>query len=156
MDFITGGKYARYEAGLNGFKYCASLHVEHPSMTCTEITDSLGIPPDTCHEKGAKRRRPDGSELQSVWESADWRMDLKLEDRLSLDEFVQSLTTRLATCREALQKIHDTGGRICCFVGIFADGLCDTEFPCELLSSLGELKIDLRLDFYGPQNSPPS
>jgi hypothetical protein len=52
MDFTTGEKYARYEAGLNNFRYSASLHIEHSSMPPSAISECIGLIPERYHEKG--------------------------------------------------------------------------------------------------------
>ena len=64
--------------------------------------------------------------------------------------FLARLVNELAPAKDFLNQLADEGGETECFIGIFADRLCDQLFPPKLLSSLGQLAIGVRLDYYGP------
>jgi hypothetical protein len=65
-----------------------------------------------------------------------------------LTEFLERIATELSLAKAFLRRIHESGGKIECFIGLFAYSLCDQVYPAAVLHKLGELGIDLRLDFY--------
>jgi hypothetical protein len=73
---------------------------------------------------------------------------LAIESKCGFADFIARFTADFAGCKTALTEIHETGGRIDLYIELFAKGLCDDIIPCELLTQLGNLKVDLRLDYY--------
>lgn len=139
--------YARYQEGLNEFQYCASLNITHPSIVPDVISKTLDMTADRSSQAGEKRNR--NPEL--IHEFSKWQCSLPLEEGNSIATFLAILIKQLRSHRQFLCKLSDEGGSTECFIGIFVDRLCDQVYPHEVLQQLAELRIDLRLDIYGPK-----
>ncbi len=144
MDF----KRTRVKVGLLDFEYSASLIVLDRQLDPDVITQALRLAPRRCHRRGDARQTPAGTPLTGVYESGCWSVDLETRDGEDVSEFLSRLTEQLKPAKDFLRSIVDGGGEIECFVGLFATRLCDQVFPAELLTRLGQLGINLRLDYY--------
>jgi hypothetical protein len=132
-------KQAKYAEGLNEFSYCASLNVSHPSFDPATVSRGLGLQP-TRMTQGIPNRR---------YKPSVWTYELPVADGDDLPSFLYRLVELLTPHRSYLEELSDRGAEIECFVGIFADRLCDQIYPHALLAALAELRVNLRLDFYG-------
>lgn len=141
-------KYARYKAGMNDFKYCATLWINHPSINPTVISETLGIEPSEANQVGDKRLRNPERTYDRSW----WKREWSVVDGDSVAEFLRRMVSQLSPHQEFLKQLHSEDAKIECFVGIFVDQLCDQEYPHELLGQLAELHIDLRLDQYSSKD----
>ena len=141
---------------LNGFEYCASLHIEHPQLDPDVVSHTLKLAPRRTHRVGDAPQTPKGNALPGVYQTGCWSADLLTRDGEELAEFLTRITGDLDPAKEFLRRIVDEGGSIQCFIGVFANRCCDNLLPAKLLSTLGQLGIDLRLDFYGPENQSQS
>lgn len=137
-------KKAKHAAGLNSFEYCATLHILHPSINPEDVTACLGIEPSRTSGAGQTDRNIPGR----VYDFSHWMCELPVRDGDDLPTFLECVIALLSPHRGYLEHISDEGGEIECFIGIFADRLCDQSYPYELLASLAELRINLRFDFY--------
>ena len=142
-------KKAHYAAGLNDFTYSASLCIHHPNIHPDQITNELGLAPTVTHCPGEQRTTPKGTPLNGVWESSYWTAELDVIDGEDVSAFLSRLIDRLTPATDFLNQISKEGAQIECFLGLFATALCDQCIPAKRLSRLGQLNVDLRLDYYG-------
>ena len=141
--------YARYHEGLNDFKFCVSLHFSHPSANADSAFGDLGLSNDNAPIRGVLNRK-----IQSRFHGEFcWAWDLTPIDDENVPDFLERLIKLLMPLKFELQRLARDGGRMECFVGLFATRLCDQVFSHELMMSLAELKIDLRLDYYPSSES---
>jgi hypothetical protein len=141
-------KKGRVTIGLNDFEFCASLHLLHLSLDPDEVTAELNLTPDRTHRAGDARVTPKGTPLDGNYSEGYWRAELEVKQDEQLTEFLERIAKDLSLAKPFLRRLYESGGRIECFVDLFAYSLCDQVYPAALLHKLGELGIDLRLDFY--------
>jgi hypothetical protein len=149
-------QYARYQAGLNDFEYCASLHIEHPSHDPDLVTKTLGIVPVRKRRVGERRQTPQGTLLEGVYETNHWHADLLTKDGEDLSQFLSNMLNPLDPAKEFLVQFASEGGRVECMVGLFATNCCDSCLSAKLLGRFAEFGVDLRLDYYGPLEQQPA
>lgn len=137
-------KKAKYAAGLNEFSYCGSLLISHPSLDPTEITTNLGMKPSQTSCVGNTHKIIPSR----VYGSSHWSFELPSTDGDNIPTFLERVVSLLSPHQKYLEHLSDDGAEIECFIGIFADGLCDQGYSHELLASLSALRINLRFDFY--------
>jgi len=142
---------ARYEEGLNDFTYCDSLSVYHPNKNPALITSALGFKPRVAHRAGEQHQTPTGRPLDGEWDEAYRDAELEVRDGEDIAMCLSRLAEQLKPAAHFLTQLTEEGGRIQCFLGVFANGLCDQEFPAKLLKAFGQLNVDLRIDYYGPR-----
>jgi hypothetical protein len=78
--------------------------------------------------------------------------ELDAPDGVALAESLGSIAEQLRPNGQFLRMLVDEGGRVELFVGLFANRLCDQVLPYPLLEALSKLRLDLRLDYYGPNS----
>ncbi|REJ97756.1 MAG: DUF4279 domain-containing protein [Planctomycetota bacterium] len=141
---------SRVTAGLNDYRFVASLHVQHPSIDPADVTAALKQEPNSVKRRGEKRRRPDGSLLTGNYDENHWSADLEIVAGHDLPKFLHNLTdAQMRHAMDLTRRIDDTGGSVTVFIGVFADRLCDFEIPASTLRRLGNAGISVRLDYYG-------
>jgi len=135
------------------YRYCLTVRIFHPSMNPDEITENIGIEPDTTRMVGDQRINPKGKLLEGVWPKSLWAYQPHKEERLFsndqyLEDYISDLTNELSMHKEYFSYIVDTGGKIEYFVGLFSEYSIGSEFNPDLLRIMGELNIGLSLDIY--------
>ena len=141
---------SRVTAGLNDYRFVASLHVQHPSVGPDEVTAALRRNPKSVKRNGERRRRPDGGLLTGNYDDNHWSADLDIVAGHDVSEFLAELVnTQISHATDFTRRIDDTGGCVTVFIGVFADRLCDFEIPAPTLRQLGNAGITARLDYYG-------
>ena len=139
---------SRCVQGLNDYEYCFSLSVESDDAPPEAVTSLLGIEPKSSHIRGERRVNRKGEVRDGVWPSHYWSAPMPTVPDASLSDSVQALVLSLKEKSVELSELVAEGAIISLFVGIFANQLCDDEFPAALLVELGQLGIALRLDYY--------
>ena len=147
---------AKYISDILKFAYDASLHIHHPKVSPNEITRALRLTPKKQHSLDEQRRRPDGVPLDGTYRDNYWRVDLQTTNGHDLVDFLSELAKKLAPHRDFLIELSNTGGEVCCFIGVYTPSCCAHQFHRELLSKLADLGLDLRLDIYGGTRAPTS
>jgi hypothetical protein len=142
-------KRARFQAGLNDYEYCVSLHISATKLTSREIGQRLGMDADRSHDIGDPKRS------QGVYEESYWCKELSVRDGVSYGDFIEVFTSQCQEHAQTLRDIYEAGGRIEMFIGLFAARCCDECISCENLRRLADLRVDLRLDYY-PSNDSQS
>lgn len=125
------------------FKFEVSLRLWHPVMSADDISANLGMAPTTRWDTGSV------SDQGHIQRMTYWTCRLRQGSgnlAVSLTKLVQDLEPK----RQFLREIEATGGRSELFVGVFLDGNAGELLPANLLRTIGELRIDLALDIYGP------
>jgi len=144
---------ATYQSEMLDFSYDVALHIEHTSIALDLISSTLGIEPNKSHQCGERRSTPDVQVLEGTYPFNYWSCELPTIDQQDLTEFMREFVTQFHPHREFLSHIAHSGGCICLFVGLFSDRCCAHEFDNQLLTDLAGLGINLRLDFYGINQS---
>ncbi|QDU75901.1 hypothetical protein Pan97_29430 [Bremerella volcania] len=144
-------------AGLDDYRFVASLHVQHPSVDPNEVTVALKQEPKSVKRRGERRRRPDGDLLTGNYDENHWSVDLEIVAGHDVPEFLRYLiNTPTSDAMDLTRRIDDTGGSVTVFIGVFADRLCDFEIPASTLRQLGDAGVSVRLDYYGVSNEQNS
>ncbi len=143
---------SRVLAGMNDYRFVASLQIKHPTIEPSEITDALKLVPKTAKTRGDRRRRPVGGLQAGNYEDNYWTAELEIIDGHDIADFLLNLIDRQGeSALEFTRRIYASGGSTSIFIGIFARSLCDFEIPACTLSKLGDAGIAVRLDYYGPE-----
>jgi len=149
-------KRTRVKVGLLDFEYSASLNIVHGDLDPEIASKSLNLVPSRSHRRGDPRQTPKGTPLEGVYTSGYWSVDLETRDGEDLADFLSRIAEQLQPAKRYLRSIADDGGEVECFVGLFAKSLCDQILPARLLTQIGELGINLRLDYYSVPNKAES
>jgi hypothetical protein len=141
---------SRITAGLNDYRFVASLHVQHPFVDPNEVTTALKLEPKSVKRRGEPRRKPDGALLTGNYDENHWSADLEIVAGHDVPEFLRNLIdVQMPHAVGLTRRIDDTGGSVSVFIGVFADRLCDFAMPASTLRRLGDAGVSVRLDYYG-------
>lgn len=141
----------RVKAGLNDYRYVASLCIQHPTMDADFISRAIPFVPKRICNVGERKRDPRGKLREGVYDGTYWTAKLQTPANNDVSEFLWLLNEQLAPCREFLTKLSSSGGKTEVLFGLFADRCCDFALPASLLANLASAGIGLRLDYYGPE-----
>ncbi|TWU20041.1 DUF4279 domain-containing protein [Allorhodopirellula heiligendammensis] len=148
---------SRVTAGLNDYRFVASLHVQHPLVEPNELTAAFKQEPKRVKRRGERRQRRDGGLLTRKYDENHWSIDLKIVAGHDVPEFLQNLiNTQRSDAIDLTRRIDETGGSVSVFIGLFAEQLCDFEIPAATLRQLGDAGVSVRLDYYGVGNEQAS
>lgn len=142
---------ATYQSDMLNFRYDATLHIDHPSISPDAISEELCRPPKRSHHQGDARKTPDGKPLSGTYSKNYWSCELETEDQVDITDFLERLVKAFEPHRRFLKQLNSTGGEVCIFLGIFSDKCCAHQFDNQLLTDLANTGFDLRLDFYGSE-----
>ena len=133
------------------YSFNISLRVSHPYIAPADITEAIGITPKRSWKAGEPRTTPKGTPLSGSNRETYWTARIA-EDRwpASLNAAIHESLTQLATHRSFLHRIRAEGGRAELFIGWFFDNQSGEVLSHECLALAGDLKIDLSLDIYPP------
>lgn len=150
---IFFAKTIHCSGGLNNFRYLASLSLHGGDFDPREASQNLELSADRIGIRGEAHPTIAGKSSAAHF----WHRDVTFlgRDGDSLDQFLQRLVDRLKSHARYLQQLSHCGVEVECFVGVFLDGGCDTAISHRLLSELATLRINLRLDVYGPEIAEP-
>jgi hypothetical protein len=143
---------SRYVRGLNDYEYGFLLCVQGGNLLPEDVTGLLSIEPKWSHIRGEHRVNRKGEVQDDVWPRHYWSAPMPTVTDVSLSDSVQALVLSLKEKSVELSKLATEGAEVSLFVGIFANHLCDDEFPATLLVELGQLGIALRLDYYSNES----
>lgn len=139
---------ATYRTEMLAYRYELSLHIHHESMDPEAISDALGREPLREHSKGQPRKTPSGRLLKGFYPDNYWTSVLPTTDQVDLEACLHGVVEEFAPHREFLIGLASTGGEVCLFLGVFAEGGCAYQFGHRLLYQLSDLGFDLRVDYY--------
>lgn len=134
--------------------YKVSFRVRSPSMDPIEIASGLGLEPKWFHKAGAARRTPKGTRLEGVYDENYCTFPINSRKGECLSDLLSRFARELKQRKNILNDISRSGGRCEFFIGWFSSANTGELFPCELLTVLGSLNIDLAIDIYCDENSP--
>jgi uncharacterized protein DUF4279 len=138
----------RVKIGLLGFEYRASLHIEHPLLDPNVVSHTLQMKPRSSHRAGDQCHTPKGTPLPGTYPTAIWSADLDTREGEDIAEFLSRIACDLSRAEKFLLGIVNDGECVECYLQLFASRLCDQILPATLLRRLGELGINLRMDYY--------
>jgi hypothetical protein len=137
---------------MNRYGYSISLRIDHPSMDPTELTNRLGLAPDSAWRVGDPRTTRRGVRLQGTRDRTFWAVRLVNGEPAdpTLAVALARVVRDLGAHAELFGRLRADGGRAELFVGWFFDGNSGDELPAQLLADLGRLGLDLSFDVYPP------
>jgi Domain of unknown function (DUF4279) len=137
----------------DAYRYAVSLRIRHPSIDPAEISAVLRLNPSRCLQAGESRATPIGTSLHGDWRESYWTSgdvakgawpDIASADALN------RLLDQLSEHHDFFHRIRAEGGRTEFFVGWYFLGNSGDVFHYDLLARMADLKIDLSLDVYPP------
>jgi hypothetical protein len=143
---------------VNAYTYAISLRIEHPSIDPGELTRILGRSPDRAWRAGEPRTIPLGALIGPYQRGTYWTVRLVhgAASDPSLATAIDGTVRDLARHAPLLRRVRAEGGRAELFIGWFFERNSGDELPAALLSTLGQLGLDLSFDIYaatGPSST---
>ena len=129
--------------------FTISFRVRHPVYPHHVIVQSLDMAPKFAHTVGAPRMTPRGEPLDGVYKETYCSFSLIDRQNGWFTDGVNQALPSLASHREFLRSISDTGGCAELYVGVFVDG--DTTgftMDIEMMAALADLRVQLSAEFY--------
>jgi hypothetical protein len=144
---------------MSEYEFTISLHIRHPSIDPSCITEQLGIEPQHAWRAGEARRDPTGDELKGVYRESYWVGRLMAEPQLSSEHLsVESLLTQLlpqlrrSQC--LLEQLNGEGGASQLHVSLFARSDFRLEISAQLVAALDRLRLGVTVEVH-PQPPAP-
>jgi len=119
-------------------------------MDVAKITTVLRINPSRAWQAGEPSSTPSGRLLKGNRRQSYWvaRISEGKYTDTQLCAAISEVLDQLMPHRAFFHQISSEGGRTEFFIGWFFEGQSGDTFDCDLLSRLGDMKIDLALDIY--------
>jgi Domain of unknown function (DUF4279) len=135
------------------YEFTISLHIRHPTIDPSRITQTLGIEPQHTWQAGAPRRGPAGEELEGAYRESYWAARLMEDPQLSSERVsVESVLTHTASLlrrsHSFLEQLNTDGGVAELHVSLFARGDFRLDLLAESLALLGRLGLAVVLDVH--------
>jgi hypothetical protein len=127
--------------------------VFHPSFDPRKITSTLNLVPSRSWRAGEPRSTPKGDPLDGVYQESYWTSGSIIKGKwpkVDLTTAIDKLLDRLTSHRKFFHRLRSDGGRVEFFVGWYFRGNGGDVFCYDLLARMADLKIDLSLDVYPP------
>lgn len=150
----------------NEFHYCVGLSIVHASIDPKRITEAITeLRPKIESMAGTERRARDGRPAipRRTAQLSHWLAELHDEKKIysgdrDIGEFILERLTDIDVQRhQSLFAEIRKEGRVQLSIGWFSESNHSaTLLSADLLKKCGELGIDIELNFYGPDVSPPS
>ncbi len=138
---------------MSTYEFTISLHIRHPTMDPSRITQMLGIEPQHAWRAGAPRRSPAGEQLDGVYRESYWTARLMDDPQLSaegvsVESVLMQTVSLLHRSHEFLELLSTEGGVAELHVSLFARGDFRLDLPAESVALLGRLRVALSLDVH--------
>lgn len=134
---------------MNTFQTRVSLRVFGPNFDPAKLSQELGMEPKHSHKAGEARITPKGTPLDGIYPSSYCSFPINQADSEELSAVLGRIVQTLIPHKAVFEGIRSDGGRIELFIGWYSAGNSGDTFTSDMLSTLGDLKIDLALDVYG-------
>jgi Domain of unknown function (DUF4279) len=138
---------------MSTYEFTISLHIRHPTMDPSRITQMLGIEPQHTWQAGAPRRSPAGEELDGVYRESYWTARLMDEPQLSaegvsVESVLMQTVSLMHRSHDFLELLSTEGGIAELHVSLFARGNFHLDLPAESLALFGRLRLAIALDVH--------
>jgi hypothetical protein len=138
-------------AVIGGSTFRLTLHISHPDVPATEISEVFGLPVRFSHSKNEQRKTKSGERLDGNYERTNVSFSLH-DDPLNFD--VVSVDLLMKTQLESLDmnyilSLVETGGSCNFLLGIFSCENVMFELSNRTIDLLSDAKISIKYDFYG-------
>ncbi len=127
-----------------------SLHMRHPSRDLSKVVETLQLRPKYIWKSGDDRRSSTGTRIGGKRESSYCSVEIKSAPRTPLVQKIREALAFLAPHRRMLNRLTSTGGKVSLYVGWFCDENTGETFDNSVLRSMSELRVDLELNVYLP------
>jgi hypothetical protein len=148
---------------MSEYEFTISLHIRHPTIDPSRITETLGIEPQHTWKSGDPRRDPGGGNLAGVYRDSYWMGRLMDEPqlssgRLSVESVLLQTLTQLRRSQAFFEQLNSNGGRAELYVSLFARENFRLELSPESLALLGRLGLAIALEVqpHAPFDAPLS
>lgn len=135
-------------------RFDVELFIVHPTLSPAEITNVLGLVPESCHAAGEPRRTPK-RQLPGTYPDTRWRYSSRYEvEDQWFSNAIEELVGRLAPHREFLEHVRRTGGAATLILQFLGDGYHGDTISQATLASMVELGLDFGIEcFVDPQGN---
>jgi len=139
---------------LHTYRYKVSLRIYHPAEAPSAFTEALGLEPDFQHMVGLPRVNRRSQPLPGKYEESYWSYAFDIPADTDLEDFLLSVTARLAAYAPFFSRISSSGGRAELFIGFFVEGFnCGFSLAPELHRQCAALGLGMDFDIYGLCNN---
>lgn len=129
-------------------RFVLRLLITHPNIDPEQISERLGIVPQTAYQVGSKRLTPKGNALPGLHRESRWGWSVKIEGKRDFFSDVSALVERLEVHKEFLSAISKDGGSIEIILHLAGDANIGWTMPWKELSRMALLKIDLGIEVF--------
>jgi hypothetical protein len=127
-----------------------SLHLHHPTRDLAVVCAALGLAPRRIWKAGDERKTPTGTKIGGLRDSSSCSIELGVRSREPLSERFDAALVLLRPHRAMLRELSSEGVRVTFYIGWFCDEHTGDTFPWKLLEEMSDLRIDLELNIYIP------
>lgn len=136
------------------YKYNVSLRIFHPQADPQIFTETLGMEPSRSWRVGDERTTPKGAALKGQNRETFWCSRLSAPEDSEFPVFIPGTVAKLTQHISFFRQIRQAGGRIEFYVTLIPGGGCLGEtLTHDLMTSLGQIEIDLCLDILSPRQA---
>ena len=138
---------------MSTYEFTISLHIRHPTIEPSRITQAFGIEPQHSWQAGGPRRGSGGEELEGVYRESYWTARLMDDPQLSselvsVESVLTQTTSLLRRSQSFLEQLNTDGGVAELHVSLFARGDFRLDLLAESLALLGRLRLAIVLDVH--------
>ncbi|EGM79577.1 hypothetical protein Rhein_0035 [Rheinheimera sp. A13L] len=133
---------------MNESEYTISLRIEHPSLTCNEITETIGLYPKFSYSVGEPRRTPRGDTLEGFYKETYCCFDVIPTKTGDFTDDIEQIVTQLSGLTSYFANLTAEGGRVEIFVGIFSDETVGFTLTTKDMIALANLSLELSVEIY--------
>jgi len=133
---------------MNPYDLVIFFRVFHPTMNAEDVCKGLNLIAKKSWSSGGHRRNHLGVVQEGRNERTYCLFELPDIDREDMDTSLEAAASLLLPKREFLQHISATGGDAEFYLQMFADQNSGDSLNWRLLTTLGDLHIQLAFDFY--------
>ncbi|MBV6864041.1 hypothetical protein [Xanthomonas euvesicatoria] len=128
--------------------YKISLRIWHPTSSCSEIVDKVGLKSNILQNVGERRKNPGGNELEGFYKQSYCTFSISEKVCGYFVDGLNSALPLLKKKRDYFIRVRREGGRLDLFVGVFIESSSGFILKSVDMGDLAELGIDLSVEFY--------
>jgi hypothetical protein len=125
-------------------KITISIAARSDSKTCAEISQLVGVQPDSCKEKGSLRSTGNSRTRETVW-----KIQTSISDPTQFEDAVDSLCVRIEPHASRLRGVDGVAFDLDCAVRLDPqEQLSDIGLSARAVRTLADLGAELGISFY--------